>query len=498
MDPEEELSIIWPDIDVPEHDDFYTPHRGYLELNDLLDAKIRLLEQEIEQLESARDCAASADLDSHAGSCALAETDGDPEMAQVLIIEHLDASPQRALDCVNRGYKDAGLDGSDFVSRLFGEDIDGTRWASLRQCLSWISDESTPSHGQMPLDDFYLSSQETWDRLEAWDFLADETTAFQSAVMLSGAWRDPIDYVARLPINPPYDADEDDLRTGRFLGAAYGFLCLREQGVVTDDVAPVVTGLEPGLDSMLLPWLLPASSNDNGDAIALLCVTLAAEGLAGAPLEESPFILDAPPDWVEEIRNTAASVSHVLTRSIPAVVQFSHKDVQIVLVDSGDTVIAWVGNKKNGVITSFDKENFAVSAMPSPASAFASGCAISLYVDLAFRPRTRAVIERKISHAGRSRRPTFGPTPEFSRQLRQVRGGTHAPPKAHYVAPHIRHLYDRRPNRAHVAEAPPSLRVRMGPHDTWVTGHMRGRGNVDEMVDWLRGRSMLADMIGLL
>lgn len=498
VDPEEELTIFWPEIEVEDRDDYHTPHRRYLELDELLTTKMRLLEQEAERLERAKDVAEGADLDSHTGSCALAEASGDADLAQELIVAHLDASPERAMDCVERGMQDSGLPGTNFIDRIFGEEVDLSRWEILRQSLSWISDESSPSHGQMSLEDFYLSAHETWELLEIWDFLADETTAIQSAVMLSGTWRDPLDLIAHLPVNPPYDPDEEDIKVGRFLGATYGFLCLREHGVVLGESAPTAVDLSSDLETGLLPWLLPAASPENEDVIPELCSVIASLGLSGAPLNESPFHLEPDSEWVEEIRNTAASVNHLLSRSIPDVVHFRHRDVQIVLAEGGENVVAWVGNKKTGVITSFDKEHFIVSAMPSPASAFAAGCAISLYVDLTVDLRRRVGLERQSSGSVTTRRQTYGTTADFDRQMKQVRAGTHSPPEAHYVAPHIRHLVDKRPNRAHVAQAPERLRVRMGPHDTWVTGHMRGLGNVAQVVEWLREYSMLADMLGLL
>ena len=494
--PEDELVILWPDLDVLDRDDYHSPHRRYLELEESLELKLVLLEKQIEQLEAAKELISTADLDSHTGSAALAEAEGDEDFAVHLIMNELDASFQRAKDCVSRGHREAGLDGSNFVSRLFGEEVDETGWNKIRDFLTTGAHNSSRGHGYMSIEDFYLDDSDCWNQLEMWDFLDDETTALQSSIMLSGTWRDPSSLAARLPVNPPYEADEDDIRLGRFLGATYGFLCLREQGIVVDTEETTSNNLESVLG--FAPWVLPAASAGNSDELTRLLDVLDSLGMDASGLDDDPFSLTADADWVEEIRNTAASISSHLTKSLNGVAHLVHKDVQILLADGEDSVVAWVGNKRTGVITSFDRENFVVSAMPSPAAAFAAGCAISFYVDLTIDIRRMANIDKRVASGGRARRTEYIPTSGFHRQIREVANGTHRPPTAHFVAPHIRHLGNGRPNRAHVANAPERLRLRMGPHDTWVSGHVRGSGNVAEVMNRRRHYSMLADMIGLL
>lgn len=498
IDPLSELhiEIEWPDLELEPRDDYYSPHKEYLELDESLEAKIGVLQRMISELEEARDQASSATLDSHTGSAALAMTDGDTVEAASLIVEFLNSSWERANHCVECGNRAASPEGASFLSRLFGQDIDPRSWDYVHQVFHGISDLDGSDDGLIPLEAFYGESDACWDELEEWNFLEDRTTLLQSAVMLSGTWRDPSELAERLPIDEPYEPDIGHSRTARFLAGTYALLCLREQGVVLEEEAVSSIALDSALAA--LEWILPLAAPENGESLDEVIRTVHEIGLGYSRLDEMPFELDPDSDWVNEIRNTAASINHYLTRTIPPVTVFRHRFVNIVLADAGETVIAWVGNRRVGVLTSFDKEHFVVSAMPSPASAFAAGCAISLYVDLSLNLRGRQIVGLEREPGRRNGRRSVSIDRSFDRQVRDVSHGTHAPPKAHYVAPHIRHLMYGRPNRAHVALAPERLRNRMGPNDTWVSGHVRGRGNESDVIDRLRHYSMLADALGLL
>lgn len=497
-DPMDELhiEIEWPDLDVEPKDDYHSPHKEYLELGETLDTKIGILQGLISELEEARDMASSATLDSHTGSAALAMTDGDTVEAASLIVQFLDSSWERANHCVERGNRAASPDGTSFLSRMFGQNIDSEAWDYVHEIFHGISEFDGPDDGLISLETFYGDSDACWDELEEWNFLEDRTTLLQSAVMLSGTWRDPSELAERLPIDEPYEPDADRSRTARFLAGTYALLCLREQGIVLEEEVVSSAPLDSALAA--LEWILPLATPDNGESIDEVIRTVSDVGLGYSRLDEMPFDLDPHSDWVDEIRNTAASINHYLTRTIPPITVFRHRFVSIILADADETVLAWVGNGKVGVLTSFDKEHFVVSAMPSPASAFAAGCAISLYVDLSLNLRGRQIMGLEREPSRRNRRRSVVIDRSFDRQVRDVSHGTHAPPKAHYVAPHIRHLLYGRPNRAHVAMAPERLRNRMGPNDTWVSGHVRGRGNETDVIDRLRQYSMLADALGLL
>jgi hypothetical protein len=73
------------------------------------------------------------------------------------------------------------------------------------------------------------------------------------------------------------------------------------------------------------------------------------------------------------------------------------------------------------------------------------------------------------------------------------------PPRPSIVAAHVRNLGDGQPSDKQLSQAPRRLLRRMGPHDTWVRQHRRGRGAPpQDIVNRLSRYSALADSLGLL
>jgi hypothetical protein len=64
------------------------------------------------------------------------------------------------------------------------------------------------------------------------------------------------------------------------------------------------------------------------------------------------------------------------------------------------------------------------------------------------------------------------------------------------VTSHVRSLSDTSPDPDRVGDAPEHLIRRMGPDDTWVTGHLRAGDNLESLLRRLEDTSILADALG--
>lgn len=471
-----------------------------------LDVEIHELEIELSEIESRlsiasdlRDSVSEMDIDEFLGHAAIASADEDIHAAIDAIINSMAASTARAKYCVSFGNSRLAFSGSNFVNRIFSQEVDEDIWIDLAERLVSFSLTDYVGHGTMKISKFTEPFNELWEYLTDEDAFSDSTTSLASSVLASGAVDDVAELVKLVPNLLPYDDEAIEDMDTKILSSIYSFNCLRNEGLVFSNgrVKP-----EYGAETLLLsPWILPFSADTRTDGLEILLDALADLELAVCAPEDELFDFTPSVDWVEDVRNTAAFLFPQLTREISEVSYFSNSKIQIVLVERNSFVYAWVGVNGTGVILGFDPESFVVVGMPSPAMGTAAGCAISFYVDRKIRlNREIPGMSHSVIHQYRGQ-PTvykYLPQPSFQRNVKDVARGEHAPPRAHYVAPHIRHLTGRRPNPDHVALAPVQLQLRMGSGDTWVHGHARGSNNIGEIKLRLSRYSMLADSLGQL
>jgi hypothetical protein len=467
--------------------------------NDSLQNAIEELQQKQIEVEELIENIDEMDLDEFIGHVAMATSEDDQEMAAREIIDSMAASQVRAEYCASFGNSRLSFSGETFVARLFGQAVNEDLWIDLAQrTVSFVGIDSR-DHGTMKLRQFEQPAEDLWEYLKEEDVFSDSTSSLASAVLASGVLRDPEEIVKLMPNVLPYDSDAiEDLET-KMLSSIYSFLCLREGGLVFSE-GRIETDYS---DEIVLnsPWILPFSADSSTKGLGILLDSISELGLAICSPEDDLFSFDPSPDWVEDVRNTAAFLYPQLIRPITEVSYFSSNKIQILLVERDNFVYAWVGINDIGIIFGFDPESFVVVGMPSPAMATAVGCAISFYVDrkIRFHREIPGTLTTEVhQYRGRHSLHQYLPQPSFNRNITDVARGQHAPPRAHYVAPHIRHLNYGRPNPAHVALAPTQLRIRMGHGDTWVNGHARGSNNIGEIMYRLSRYSMLADSLGQL
>jgi hypothetical protein len=439
------------------------------------------------------------DVDEFIGHAAMATSGDDQAGAISEIITSMAASHSRAEYCASFGKSQLSFSGENFVNRLFGQSVNEDLWVDLAQrTVSFFGDDSK-DHGTMKLRMFEQSAEDLWEYLKDEDVFSDSTSTLACSILASAVIRDPEDIVKLMPNLLPYDPDAVEDLESKVLSSIYSFLCLREEGLVFSDGRCEQDYSEEIVLSS--PWILPFSADSSIDGLAILLDALSELGLSICSPEDDLFPFDPSLDWVEDVRNTAAFLYPQLIRPISEVSYFSSNKIQIVLVERDNFVYAWAGVNDIGIIFGFDPESFVVVGMPSPAMATAVGCAISFYVDRKVRFQREipgAESQQVHNYRGRPNLFKYLPQPSFQRNIADVARGVHAPPRAHYVAPHIRHLNYGRPNPDHVALAPTQLRIRMGHGDTWVNGHARGSNNIGEIKWRLSKYSMLADSLGQL
>ena len=377
--------------------------------------------------------------------------------------------------------------GTSVLAALTGFELDADEEDQVLYLLS-LCDEGTD------VDDLELSQaiDGSFDELGDDAFYGSYASRFIGSAFLSQ--HDALDeLLEHLPAVAPYVASEEDLQRATTVAAAYLIRSLDSTGLPFssfDDILDV--------DSGWCQWVPGALDPSNPYPTEELLGVVIGLGLDSAEINDPVFELTGTEEWVEQTRAMANMVApHLKKLQVPYL--FQCDDVEMVLCEHDGLVTAWVGLNDTGLVLSFDTTEFTIFAMPDPSISFAAGCAIAGYVDatsqLTRRTKT-APTRRNLSTSTRLQR-TFA-SEEFDEQVEAVARGEQRPPKPHFVAAHIRHLRNKRPNPEHVNAAPEILRRRMGPNDTWVIGHERGTNNSSEVLDRVRTHSALADALGLL
>lgn len=235
------------------------------------------------------------------------------------------------------------------------------------------------------------------------------------------------------------------------------------------------------------------------DSVLTVSAAVEREGFTWCNPASDPFLFDTEPEWLMRIQGTAWLLRDHMPDSRTDALRFDSPSLGIILVRSGRLAHAWVGRLGTGVAVEFDTQTFHLRGRTEePAFKTAAGCAIAWYVDSCFpRPRNQLDLPMMLeSEVEKLSLHTWAPADAFNRRVEVLREGSPAQALAHWVVPHVRTLSVGFPNPEHVGAAPEFLRERMGPDDTWVTGHVRNIEQIDRLLRSLKGRSVLADAVG--
>jgi hypothetical protein len=223
---------------------------------------------------------------------------------------------------------------------------------------------------------------------------------------------------------------------------------------------------------------------------------VADQGLSWCSPGLNPFDFEVSPEWLERIEGTASIVGEHLESKSDWQVHFDSDFVQIVMVKEWRRVRAWVGCQGFGLAVGFDTMSFKARGRVAEVGFDAAlGCALAFYIDCSvFRdPDQLTAPTMQLRAARNAREPqVWIPTPEFDDRLLELRSHP-VEARAHWVVAHLRRQF---PDPLHVVEAPPHLRARMGPDDTWVRGHPREGQNWSTLLQHFDRHSALADALG--
>lgn len=213
--------------------------------------------------------------------------------------------------------------------------------------------------------------------------------------------------------------------------------------------------------------------------------------------------------WLEEVLAHAESVRSRLRLAPQWPMIFDSPSLTVDLAVCGRIAIAWVGRQGRGLVVSFDTTTYDVWFAADDLDArLAMGLAVSWFLDccIALRADDRHPQLRPVggvggvSAAGNQRgQIVYVPTPQFVRHVKSVRTPlSTAPPRAHRVVGHVRRLSDgRTPSAEARSNAPAHVRLTMGPDDTFVSAHVRGRNEAAiQLIRRLSQYSSLGDALG--
>lgn len=162
-------------------------------------------------------------------------------------------------------------------------------------------------------------------------------------------------------------------------------------------------------------------------------------------------------------------------------------------------VTAWVGAAQIGLGVGFDPPTFSLRGrQQAPAFRAAVGCAIAWYVDLCVNSGRASgdwmtLMPEPGAHSYRwMAAQSFSIasiSPDESKKQSAARCGALGSCSQADADEFVAIFF-------HAAEAPPHLQKLMGPNDTWVRGHARGRENWRDLMVDSKGRCSLAAAIG--
>lgn len=213
-------------------------------------------------------------------------------------------------------------------------------------------------------------------------------------------------------------------------------------------------------------------------------------------------------EWVSEVLAHVHTVRDHLHRAPVWPVMFEG-ELTIDLDVRGSTAVAWVGREGLGVLVAFDTVSFDIFCdLADSEERYAVGLAISWFVDCTVSLVSTSPVHPHfipVEATGASQRATatighrYAPTPAFRHHFRGLRSFGVAPPRAHRVAGHVRTLpRNQVPTPDARSHAPPHIRVSLGPNQTFVRAHVRGRDDHSPAVlSRLSKYSLLADSLGM-
>ncbi len=252
------------------------------------------------------------------------------------------------------------------------------------------------------------------------------------------------------------------------------------------------------------PWLLPLLDATTSPALTQLLDAVHARGLSFVTPGTSPFVRPDSRDVTEYMRNVAVGQASALTKWNDWPIWFAGepKEVQILLTQDETYAYAWVGRRDRGQLVAFDTTDFTARGLDEQGAVQALAYALGWYVDASVSLRTSPAgtsTIRRTAGGPRARGISYKPTATYVEQRAHVASGTHAPPKPHMRAAHVRNLGSGYPSEEALSHAPARYRRHMGPHDTWVrSASVGGTAAHEAMKVHLSKHSALAIALGLM
>jgi hypothetical protein len=220
-------------------------------------------------------------------------------------------------------------------------------------------------------------------------------------------------------------------------------------------------------------------------------------------------VADVRTEHLVEMQARALYLSPLL-RKRPAIgMEFvdDYRGIRLRIVGIGEKITIEVEVAGTTITVVLDSLNFdSQSKIDTKESRAAYLLAVAWFIDcsvvLTKRRRESSVFSSGTSSVAghKNRQVRYVPTERFADAVRQVQSGRGLDPALHLVSGHLRTLSNgRKPTKEARARAPKFLQSRMGPSDTFVQEHSRGReSEIREYVNKLSRLSMTAHAVALL
>jgi hypothetical protein len=321
------------------------------------------------------------------------------------------------------------------------------------------------------------------------------------------AWRDGGVGLARLSsVARDLKLDPAELRTWTALGATpKQVIEAHRAGVRSADVwaRQASHASDKHWDESARRWAKAAGTSVSQHAA--LFQMLRAEGIDWAAQDEDVLNTSASQEWLDGVTDDASDATWQLVRNPVWPVVFESSDITIILDVLGDHALAWVGVGGRGGLVGFPVEEFEVrTSKRNPSWRYLAGLAVAWFVDCCIvihePARATSLLESASASSSRSEANArrYRPRPSFDRHVSAVASGTHAPPRAHMVAAHIRTLpVGHEPSWEAIQRAPTWIRRKLRPNQTYVRPCRRGEGGYwSELPVYLSKYSALANALG--